>query len=90
VTVTVNIGSKSTMFTVTVTPSSLTSLINRFSTDPSVAASLNQDVANIAQAPNAGAKMGMLQGITQLVQAQIGKSLTSDQAKVLITLANAL
>jgi hypothetical protein len=59
-------------------------------TDPSVAASLSQDVANIAQAPNPGAKMGMLQGFTQLVQAQTGKSLTSAQAKVLITLAGAL
>jgi hypothetical protein len=85
-----NIGSQSTSFKVTVTPSSLTSLINRFCTDPSVAASLDQDVANIAHAPNANAKAGMLQGFTQLVQAQTGKSLTSDQAKVLITLAGAL
>jgi hypothetical protein len=55
-----------------------------------LAASLDQDVANIAHAPNANAKPGMLQGFTQLVQAQTGKSLTSDQAKVLITLAGAL
>jgi hypothetical protein len=85
-----NVGHGSTSLTVTVTSSSLQSLINRFCTDPSVAASLSQDVANIAQALNAGAKMGMLQGFTQLVQAQTGKSLTSDQAKVLITLADAL
>jgi hypothetical protein len=32
----------------------------------------------------------MLQAFTQLVQAQTGKSLTSAQANVLITLANAL
>jgi hypothetical protein len=85
-----NIGHGMTSFTVSATPSSLQSLINRFCTDPSVAASLDQDVVNIAHAPNPGAKAGMLQGFTQLVQAQTGKSLTSDQAKVLITLANAL
>jgi hypothetical protein len=55
-----------------------------------VAASLDQDVANIAQAPNAGAKVGALQSFDLLVQAQTGKSLTIDQAKVLITLAGAL
>jgi hypothetical protein len=60
------------------------------STDPRVAASLDQDVANIGHAPNANAKAGMLQGFTLLVQAQTGKALTSDQAKVLITLAGAL
>jgi hypothetical protein len=85
-----NVGHGSTSFTVTLSPSSLQGLINRFCTDPSVAASLDQDVANIAHAPNAGTKVGMLQGFTQLVEAQTGKSLTSDQAKVLITLADAL
>ena len=85
-----NVGSNSMKFTITVTPSSLQSLINRFCTDPSVVASLDQDVANIAHASKANAKTGRLQGFTHLVQAQTGKSLTSDQAKVLITLANAL
>jgi hypothetical protein len=85
-----NVGHGSTSFTVTATPSSLQSLINRYCTDPSVAASLDQDVANIAHASNADAKAGILQGFTQLVQAQTGKSLTSDRAKVLITLAGAL
>jgi hypothetical protein len=85
-----NIGSQPTSFKVVVTPSSLTSLINRFCTDPSVAASLNQNVTNIAHAPNPDAKAGMLQGFTHVVQAQTGKSLTSDQANVLITLAAAL
>jgi hypothetical protein len=80
----------STNFTVTVTPSTLTVLINRFCTDPSVAASLDQDVGDIAHAPNAGAKAGALRGFTLLVQVQTGKSLTSDQATVLINLANAL
>jgi hypothetical protein len=47
-------------------------------------------VANVAQAPNVSAKAGILQGFTQLVQAQTGKSLTSAQAKALITLAGAL
>jgi hypothetical protein len=85
-----NSGNGSTSFTVTVTSSSLQALINRFCTDSSVAASLDQDVNNIAHAPNANAKAGILQGFTQLVQAQTGKSLTSDQANLLITLANAL
>ena len=57
-----NVGHGSTSFTVSVTPSSLQALINRFCTDPSVAASLDRDVTNIAQAPNAGAKAGALQG----------------------------
>jgi hypothetical protein len=85
-----NVGHGLTSFTVTFNSSSLQSLINRFCTDPSVAASLDQDVDSIAHAQNANAKAGMLQGFTQLVQAQTGKSLTSDQAKVLITLAAAL
>jgi hypothetical protein len=85
-----NSGNGSTSFTVTITSSSLQALINRFCTDPNVAASLDQDAANIAHAPNANAKAGILQGFTQLVQAQTGKSLTSDQANLLITLANAL
>jgi hypothetical protein len=85
-----NVGHGSTSFTVTVTPSSLVALVNRFCTDPSVAASLAQDVVNIANAPNADAKAKALQPFTKKVQAQTGKSLTSDQAKVLITLANAL
>jgi hypothetical protein len=85
-----NTGSGSTSFTVIVTSSSLQNLASRFSTDPSVAASLDQDVSAIAQAPNATAKAGALQGFTHLVQAQTGKSLTSDQANILITLANAL
>ena len=74
-----NTGSPvATSITVTLTPSSLQSLINRFCTDPSVAASLDQDVVNIAHAPNANAMAGVLQGFTNLVQAQTGKSLTSD------------
>jgi hypothetical protein len=40
----------STSFTATVTPSSLQTLINRFCTDLSVAASLDQDAASIAHA----------------------------------------
>jgi hypothetical protein len=85
-----NTGKGTTSFTVTVTSSSLQTLANRFCTDPSVAASLDQDVIDILQAPNANAKVGALQGFTHLVQAQTGKSLTSAQADTLITLANAL
>jgi hypothetical protein len=85
-----NTGSGSTSFTVTVTSTSLQHLINQFSTDPGVAASLDADVTQIANASNANAKAGALQGFTHLVQAQTGKSLTSAQAKTLITLADAL
>jgi hypothetical protein len=85
-----NTGSGSTSFTVTVTSSSLQTLANRFCTDPSVAASLDQDVTNIATAPNAAAKAGALQAFTSLVHAQTGKSLTSAQANTLLTLATAL
>jgi hypothetical protein len=85
-----NQGNGATSFTVTVTPSSLQPLVNGFCTDPSVAASLDQDVTNIATAPNANAKAGALQGFTSLVLAQTGKSLTGAQANTLITLANAL
>jgi hypothetical protein len=85
-----NSGSGSTSFTVTVTPSSLQALVNRFCTDPAVAASLDQDVDKITRALNANEKAAALHAFTQRVQAQTGKSLTSDQASVLITLASAL
>jgi hypothetical protein len=85
-----NSGSGSTTFTVTVTPASLQALINRFCTNPGVATALDQRVNAIANAPNAGAKAGMLQAFTQQVRAETGRTLTSDQATVLSTLANAL
>jgi hypothetical protein len=85
-----NSGSGSTSFTVTVTPSSLQVLVNRFCTEPAVAASLDQDIDKITRALNANAKAAALHAFTQRVQDQTGKSLTSDQATVLITLASAL
>ena len=85
-----NTGRGSTSFTVTLTPASLKTLIARFCTDPSVTASLQEDVDAIVGAPNATAKAGALQGFKSLVQAQTGKSLTSAQATTLITLAKAL
>ena len=53
-----NTDSGWTSFTVSLSPSSLQILSDGFCTDPSVAASLDQDVTDIAQAPNANAKAG--------------------------------
>jgi hypothetical protein len=85
-----NTGKGATSFTIVVTPGSLQTVISRFSTDPSVTASLQQDVTFIVTAANANAKAGAVQGFVHLVQAQTGKSLTSAQATPLITLAQAL
>jgi len=85
-----NTGKGTTSVTVTLTSSGLQSLASRFCTGPSVTVSRDQDVTNIATAPNAGAKAGALQAFTKLVNAQSGKSLTSAQANTLLTLANAL
>jgi hypothetical protein len=88
-----NVGQASTSFTVQVTHDSLCSLVNRFVTDPSVAASLCEQLsaAQAAQARgNLGAKANIMAAFISLVQAQTGKSITLQNAATLTQLAQAI
>jgi hypothetical protein len=85
-----NTGSGSGSFTVTVNAAALNTVIARLVTDPSVAASLQQQASAIAAAPNANAKAGKLNAFINAVHAQTGKSITPANAAILIALAKAL
>lgn len=80
-------------FEVVVTYGSLCVLARRFVSAAGVARAMCQQL-EAAQAAvargNAGAKRGALQGFTNLVQAQTGKSLAASDAAVLIRLTEAL
>lgn len=81
-------GSK--QYTVTVSAVSVGNVIEQLVTDPAVAASLKDLASQIATAPNAGAKQNKLNAYISLVNAQTGKSITPQNAAILITLAKAL
>jgi hypothetical protein len=88
-----NVGSASTSFTVQVTYDTLCNLVNRFVTDPSVAASLCSQLSQAKAAAARGdlkTKANILAAFVSLVQAQTGKSITPANAAVLTQLANAL
>jgi hypothetical protein len=88
-----NTGSGSTHFTVQATPGSLSRLVTQFVTDPSVAQGLNDKLAAIAAAVaqgNAAAKAGAVSAFISQVNAQTGKSITAQQAAILIRLVQAL
>lgn len=77
-------------FTITVDAASLAALTSSFVTNPGVAGALNQKLAGAAAAPNANAKAAMLQAYVNQINAQIGKTLTAEQAAILISLAGAI
>ena len=85
-----NVGTGSVSFTVVVTPTSLEALIGQLVTDAGVAAGLEAKAAAIASAPNANAKAGKLKAFDNQVDAQVGKSITAEQAALLKQLAAAL
>jgi hypothetical protein len=84
-----NTGGGSTSFTVQVTPSSLSGLVSQFVTDPAVVKGLQDKLATIAQAKGK-AKTAAVEAFISQVKAQTGKSLTAQQAEILIRLVSAL
>jgi len=77
-------------FTVTVNATSIDAVIARLVSDPTVAASLQDQANAIASAPNANAKDGKLNAFVNHVNAQTGKAITTENAAILITLATGL
>jgi hypothetical protein len=81
-----NTGSGSTTFTVTATLLDLMQLVNQFCTNAGVANGLNAKLQAAANANNANARAGQLNAFTNQVQSQIGKTLTAQQAALLLQL----
>jgi hypothetical protein len=74
-----NTTTSSVTFTVVDSPAALTNLVNQFVTQP-----------GIANALGAKLRAGQINAFINQVHAQTGKSITSDQAAILIALASAL
>ena len=88
-----NTASASTTFNVAVTFGSLANLTSRFVTSKGVAASLVKDLSDAQDALAKGkpkAAQAKLDDYRQQVRAQTGKSITSQNASVLISLSQAL
>ena len=85
-----NSSNKTATFSVQVTAASLGNLTTQFVTNAGVASALTSQSNAIAAAPTAAAKAGALTAYKNAVEAQIGKTLTAEQAAILIRLAGAL
>lgn len=86
-----NASSSSVTFTVLEPDAASTaSLVESFATDGGTVNALQTTLATVASAPNDSAKAGALKAFTKQVEAKIGKSLTAEQAEVLIKAASAL
>ena len=88
-----NQGTGSAQFTVSVTYGSLANLVNAFEANSGVAANLVSTLQSsqaAASQGNAKAANNQLNSFINQVKAQSGKSMTSDQAAILIRLATAL
>ena len=88
-----NTNSASTQFTVVDPYDDLIALVNLYETKPGVAATMVSTLRGAqasADGGNASAANNQLNAFINQVQAQVGKSLTADQAATLIRLANAL
>jgi hypothetical protein len=83
-------ASMSTGFTVIANATAIDAVIAKLVTNPSVAATLQQQANAIASAPNATAKANKLNAFSNAVNAQTGKSITQANATILINLAKAL
>lgn len=70
--------------------SSLKTLVGMFSTDPSVTSDLSDKLNAAAAAKKAKTRTNILNAFIHQVNAETGKSVTADQADLLILLANAL
>jgi len=88
-----NTNSASTQFTVVDSYDGLIALVNLYETKPGVAATMVSTLRSAqasADAGNASAANNQLNAFINQVQAQVGKSLTAEQAATLIRLTNAL
>jgi hypothetical protein len=85
-----NVGHGSTTFTVVSNANTLSNLISQLVSNSGVAQSLQTQVNSIASAPNANAKAGKLGAFSHFLSAQTGKSLSAQQASLLLKLASAL
>ena len=85
-----NVGSGSATFTVAVTFDSLKVLVARFSTNPDVTSGLNDKLTAAAKAKTPAERARHLNAFANQVNAQTGKALTVDQARILLELAQAL
>jgi hypothetical protein len=88
-----NTSTKDTSFTVTVDPTSLTTLVGQLSTNAGVASGLDAKLTAIADAISRGqdkTKTNLVNAFGNQVDAQTGKAFTSEQAKLLKSLAAAL
>jgi hypothetical protein len=85
-----NQGSGSTTFSVGVTFASLKNVVSEFCTSRIQAESLNQKLAEAEKAGTAAKRARKLDAFEKQVRKQVGKSLTAEQAALLITFAEAL
>ncbi len=88
-----NTGRGSTQFTVNVTAASLSSLTARFVSSPGVASALNAKLkaaAAAAERGNAAVKAGAIRAYQNQLRAQSGKSISADDADLLIRLSQSL
>jgi hypothetical protein len=83
-------SSASTTFTVNVTFASLEALVARFCADPEVTAGLTDKLRAAAAASTPTVRRSQLAAFERHVAAQTGKSLTREEAEILVTLARAL
>jgi hypothetical protein len=88
-----NTSTEDTSFTVTVDPTSLATLVGQLSTNGGVASGLDSKLAAIAGAISRGqdkTTSNLVNAFDNQVDAQTGKAFTSEQAKLLKSLAAAL
>jgi predicted extracellular nuclease len=84
-----NVGSGATTFTVGVTPDSLCALVGQLVRNGGIANSLCVKIAHVEKGNRKGRAEAQAPFVNE-VEAQRGKALTSEQAELLIRLANAL
>jgi hypothetical protein len=82
-----NTGSASTTFSVVVSEAGLNALVDRFVSKRSVARSLKEEIEEIAEARGRRDKAEAYREFAQAVSRQIGRTLTLEQAGVLLRLA---
>ena len=85
-----NVGSGSATFTVSVTYASLENVVARFSSNPDVTRGLNDKLVAASKAKTATTRNSQLNAFENQVSAQTGKALTEEEARLLISFAEAL
>ena len=83
-----NASSTSTTFTVFVDAAEIGEVVEDFVDDPKVAADLSRKAADVESAPNDRARAGKCRALHNKIRAQVGKTLTVDEAGVLHALVD--